>query len=144
MVLLGIKIKINNGIINYYSKPFVLSNDNNTFVAQLLRDIDFSFILKKNDIVELEVLIYPDRTFYQNLNSNNVQNHNLTTLGIYNFMFNNFNENYSSCEFKKTIFQKNLNNNLNVDICFSVIYIYSNDEYIISTPSLSGSSKYLE
>ena len=45
-------------------------------------------------MVELEVLIYPDRTFYQNLNSNNVQNHNLTTLGIYNFMFNNFNENY--------------------------------------------------
>ena len=144
MVLIGIKIKINEGSINYYSKPFLLDYDKDIFIAQLIRDVDFSFLLKKNDNVELEILIYPNKTIYQDLNIKNSEHHNLTVLGIYNFIFHNFNENYDSYEFKKTSFNKTLNNELNLEIFFSVIYIESNNEYIISTPTLRGFKKYLE
>jgi hypothetical protein len=144
MVLIGIKIKINEGTLNYYSKPFILDYSNDLFIAQLIRDVDFSFLLKKNDSVELQILVYPNRTIYQNLNIKNIEQHNLTVLGMYNFIFHNFNENYDSYEFKKTSFNKTLNNELNLEIFFSVIYIESNNEYIISTPTLRGFKKYLE
>jgi hypothetical protein len=144
MTLIGIKVKINEGTINYYSKPFLLDYDEDLFIAQLIRDVDFSFLLKKNDSVELQILVYPNRTIYQNLNIKNIEHHNLRILGTYNFIFHNFNENYDSYEFKKTSFNKKLNNELNLEIFFSVIYIETNNEYIISTPTLRGSTKYLE
>jgi hypothetical protein len=143
MTLIGIKVKINEGTINYYSKPFLLDYDEDLFIAQLIRDVDFSFLLKKNDSVELQILVYPNRTIYQNLNIKNIEHHNLRILGTYNFIFHNFNENYDSYEFKKTSFNKKLNNELNLEIFFSVIYIETNNEYIISTPTLRGSTKYL-
>jgi len=144
MVLIGIKIKINEGTLNYYSKPFILDYSNDLFIAQLIRDVDFSFLLKKNDSVELQILVYPNRTIYQNLNIKNTEHHKLSVLGSYNFIFHNFNENYDSYEFKKTSFNKKLNNELNLEIFFSVIFIETNNEYIISTPTLRGSTKYLE
>ena len=144
MTLIGIKVKINEGTINYYSKPFLLDYDEDLFIAQLIRDVDFSFLLKKNDSVELQILVYPNRTIYQNLNIKNIEHHNLRILGTYNFIFHNFNENYDSYEFKKTFFNKKLNNELNLEIFFSVIYIETNNEYIISTPTLRGSTKYLD
>jgi hypothetical protein len=144
MTLIGIKVKINEGIINYYSKPFLLDYDKDLFIAQLIRDVDFSILLKKNDSIELQILVYPNRTIYQNLNIKNSEHHNLAVLGTYNFIFHNFNENYDLYEFKKTSFNKTLNNELKLEIFFSVIYIDSNDEYIVSTPTLRGSKKYLE
>lgn len=143
MILIGIKIKINEGTINYYSKPFLLDYNKDLFIAQLIRDVDFSLLLKKNDNMELQILVYPNRTIYQKLNINNTDDHNLRILGTYNFIFQNFNENYDSSEFKKTLFNEILNNQLNLEIFFSVIYIEKNNEYIISTPTLQGSKDYL-
>ena len=137
-MLVGIKIQINDSSINYYSKPFILSFYDDTFNAQLIRDVDFSILIKKYDNVSLEIIEYSNKTDFYRLNTQNIEDHKCRILNKSNFIFENFDEKYESPDFQKSLFIKELSDIDNLTVAFTTILTNNDDKYILTTPIITG------
>lgn len=140
-MILGIAMKSND--VYSYSKPFILNNElKDKFIAQLIRDIDFSILLKKGEEVVLDIIIYPNKNSYYEANSKNTNNNLFKKLGSYNLLFENI-EDTEFHGFKKGYFKKVLDQENDLSITFSTIYRKSDNDYIVSTPLIHGNKNYL-
>ena len=140
-MFLGIAIK-NNGMYSY-SKPFILNNElKDKFIAQIIRDVDFSILLKNGEMIILDIVIYPNKYSYYEANSKNTSNNLFKKLGSYNLLFEN-NEDINFQDFKKGYFKKLLDQENNLNISFSTIYMKDEDKYIVTTPLIYGNKSYL-
>lgn len=141
-MFLGLCIKKND--INHYSKPFFLNDtDENIFIAQIIRDVDFSLFINLNDMFELTVIIYPMKDSYYNANKNNLDPTTFKVLGKYNIIFDKIDNLIILDNFKKGVLKKRLDDNYDVDIEFSIILMKNNEDYILSTPFIKGNKNYL-
>ena len=141
-MFLGLCIKKNE--INHYSKPFFLNDtDENIFIAQIIRDVDFSLIINLNDIFELTVIIYPMKDSYYSANKNNLDPTTFKVFGKYNIIFDKIDNLIILDNFKKGVLKKRLDDNYEVDIEFSIILMKNNEDYILSTPFIKGHKNYL-
>ena len=140
-MFLGIAIK-NNGMYSY-SKPFILNNElKDKFIAQIIRDVDFSILLKNGEMIILDIVIYPNKYSYYEANSKNTSNNLFKKLGSYNLLFEN-NEDINFQDFKKGYFKKLLDQENNLNISFSTIYMKDEDKYIVTPPLIYGNKSYL-
>jgi len=140
-MILGIAVK-NNGLYSY-SKPFILNNElKDKFIAQLIRDIDFSILLKNNENIILDIIIYPNKNSYYEANSKYTNNNLFKKLGSYNLLFQNI-EDTNFQGFKKGYFKKILNQDYDLTISFTTIYRKEEDDYIVTTPLIYGNKDYL-
>jgi hypothetical protein len=139
-MLLGIVIKRKN--IYYYSKPLVLNVEKDFFVAQLLRDVDFSIILRKDEPITLDIVIYPKGDSYIDANINNEYNNIFKKIGSYDLIFDHLVEDYLLNGLKKCTYRKILDEEDNINITLNAVSI-KNNNYIVSTPLLNGSKNYL-
>ena len=141
-MFLGLCIKKDD--INHYSKPFFLNDtDKNIFIAQIIRDVDFSLFINLNDIFELTIIIYPMKDSYYNANKNNLDPTSFKVLGKYNIIFDKIDDIIILDNFKKGILKKRLDDNYDIDIEFSIILMKNNEDYILSTPIIKGNKNYL-
>ena len=140
-MILGIAIK-NNGMYSY-SKPFLLNNElKDEFIAQLIRDVDFSILLKNGEMIILDIVIYPNKNSYYEANSKNTSNNLFKKLGSYNLLFESI-EDTNFHGFKKGYFKKLLDQDNNLTISFTTIYRKNEDNYIVTTPVIYGNKNYL-
>jgi hypothetical protein len=141
-MLLGIHIKLND--TNLYSKPFIFNQNNGSFIAQMIRDIDFSFLIKKNQEFILNIIQYEHKNSYYELNKMNKEASDSVKFGTYNLIFDEVLDNSCMNDFEKGFFKKILDENHNITLIFSVIHRKDEDDYIFSTPSIIGNSSFLE
>jgi len=140
-MILGIAIK-NNGMYSY-SKPFILNNElKDKFIAQLIRDVDFSILLKNGEMIILDIIIYPNKSSYYEANSKNTSNNLFKKLGSYNLLFESIEDN-NFYGFKKGYFKKLLHEEYDLNISFTTIYRSNEDNYIVTTPVIYGNKNYL-
>ena len=140
-MILGIAIK-NNGMYSY-SKPFILNNElKDNFIAQLIRDVDFSILLKNGEMIILDIIIYPNKSSYYEANSKNTSNNLFKKLGSYNLLFESI-EDTNFYGFKKGYFKKLLDEEYDLNISFTTIYRSNEDNYILTTPVIYGNKNYL-
>jgi len=136
-MLLAIKVERGDNI--HYSKPFFLNNElEEFFVAQIIRDVDFSFIVEQGDDFILTILSYHDKNDYYRLNTNVKPSKEPEILGIYPIFFKNNNENLI-----ETYFNSVLDPDHNLKITFNVRYRKIENDYILSTPTLYGTKKFI-
>lgn len=145
-MLLGICIKRNN--IYHYSKPFIVNNyvdniGNNVFCAQIMRDIDFSVLLELNDNIVIDIIIYPNKMSSYDANLKNKDPDLFTKLGSYNVVFNNIIEKTCIDNFEKGKYCLKLDNPYNLEIEFTTIIRQRERDYIITTPTITGNSNFL-
>jgi hypothetical protein len=141
-MFLGICVKYNN--INNYSKPFYFKEiDKKSFIAQIIRNIDFSLIINLNDTFELYIINYPKKDSYYIANKKNMQPNNFNILGKYIINFDKINDICILSDFKKGNFKYNLEINYELIIDFSVL-ITNNMNYIISNPCLQGNMDFFK
>jgi len=137
-MLLAIKVERNS--YTHYSKPFFLNNDQDKiFVAQIIRDVDFSFIIENSEQFILSILLYHEKNDYYKLNSNINLTKEPKIIGIYKLFFKNNNDNYSQTHFNSV-----LDNEYNLKITFNMRYRKIENDYILSTPTLYGNKKFIE
>ena len=144
---MNIGLCVNSNAINKYSKPFIVNMyPDNTFIAQIIRDIDFSFYVKYNEKLEISVIIYPSKTSYYDANLNNSNPNIFTIIGTYNIIFDEISNKSTFNDSIKGTLTKLLNTNLNIELTFNIILdkTQKNDTYIFSTPFLNGNTKYLQ
>ena len=141
-MLLGIHIKLND--TNLYSKPFIFNQNNGSFIAQMIRDIDFSFLIKKNQEFLLNIIQYEHKNSYYELNKMNKECVDSMKFGKYHLIFDEVLDNSCMNNFEKGVFKKILDENHNITLIFSVIRRKEEDDYIFSTPSIIGNSSFLE
>ncbi len=140
-MLLGISIKKNN--IYSYSKPFILNTElKDKFIAQLIRDVDFSILIKEHEMITLDIIIYPNKKSYYEANLKDGSTNLFKKLGSYNLLFENI-EDTNFYGFKKGYFKKLLNEENNLSITFSTVYREDEKDYIISNPLIYGNKSYL-
>jgi len=142
-MLLGICIQKKN--INHYSKPFILNDiDDTFFIAQILRDVDYCTIMELNEIFDISIVIYPEKTSFYDGNSKNLDPSTFKLLGKYRISFNVIKESFSLSDFKKGTFSKKLDNSYDLEINFSTILKDNNNhEYFLLTPSIYAKKSYL-
>ena len=140
MLLIGIVIKSKS--IFYYSKPMILNIEKDFFIAQLLRDVDFSIILKKDEPIILDIVIYPKSDSYIEANIKHQYNNIFEKVGSYNLLFDDLVEDYFLNGLKKCTYRKNLDECYNINITLNAILV-KNNNYIVSTPILNGNKNYL-
>jgi hypothetical protein len=141
-MFIGIKIIKKNKI--YYSRSMELHIDlnNHTFIAQCIRDIDYSLLINLDDKIILDIIVYPNKDSYYSANNLQLNKDGLQILGRYklSMLDNGRNEDFSDLSIRKYL--KNvLDNRYNLTIEFSLIK-YEND-YILSTPFVEGNENYL-
>ena len=141
-MLLGIHIKLND--TNLYSKPFIFNQNNGSFIAQMIRDIDFSFLIKKNQEFILNIIQYEHKNSYYELNKMNKEASDSKIFGTYNLIFDEVLDNSCMNDFEKGFFKKVLDENHNITLTFSVVNRKDEDDYIFSTPLIIGNSSFLE
>ena len=144
-MILGMCVKSNQ--TNKFTKPFIINYiPDNLFIAQIIRDVDFSFYAKYNEELEINILSYPDRTSYGYANINNSEPEKFNVIGKYNIIFDEIHNKINFCDTIKGMLIKSLHPNLGINITFNVILDKSqnDDTYILSTPCFSGPKKYLE
>jgi hypothetical protein len=140
-MLLGIHVKLNDS--NLYSKPFLFNKNKDSFICQMLRDVDFSFLIKKNDNFVLNIIKYDEKDSYYHLNRNNKECDDSYKLGTYNLVFDEVFESMSMGDFEKGIFKKILDLDKNLVIVFSAIMRKDDSDYIFSTPLITGNNLFL-
>jgi len=141
-MFLGLCIKKDE--INNYCKPFFFNDiDENIFIGQIIRDVDFSLIINLNDMFELTIIIYPMKDSYYSANKNNLDPNTFKVLGTYNIIFDKISDIIILGNFKKGVLKKRLDDNYDIDIEFSVILMKNKEDYILSTPYIKGNKKYL-
>lgn len=141
-MLLGIHIKLNDA--NLYSKPFLLNTHNDSFIAQVIRDIDFSFLMKKKENFLLNIIKYTNKNSFYEFNKHNKECEDSIKIGSFNLIFDEVSENMSIGDFEKGIFKKVLDEQMNLVIIFSVIHRKDEDDYIFSTPMVTGNNSFLK
>ncbi len=139
---IGICIKLNNKYT--FSKPFYINITDNDFIAQILRDVDYSVMLNESEEFTLFVIKYPKKTSYINANENPNLISSFEILGEYTIKTNNMNHEYSIKNMDKYTLTKTLNNELNTTIRFSIIKQKNKSNCILSLPTIIGNIKYLE
>ena len=133
-------IKVERSDYTHYSKPFFLNNDTDKFfIAQIIRDVDFSFIIENSEQFILTILLYHEKNDYYKLNSNINLAKEPKILGIYQLFFKNNNHNYLQTHFNDV-----LDNEYNLKITFNMRYRKIENDYILSTPTLYGNKKFIE
>lgn len=133
-------IKVERGDYTHYSKPFFLNTESDrVFVAQIIRDVDFSFIVEQADDFILTILSYNDKNDYYRLNTNVKPSKDPIILGIYPIFFKNNNENLIETHFNTV-----LDKEYDLKITFNVRYRKIENDYILSTPTLNGTKKFIE
>lgn len=137
-MIIGIYIKINDN--NYYSKPLIINDNSDIFIAQLIRDVDFSFIANKNDNIYMEIIEYPNKNSYYDANIKN--NINFKKFGSYIFIFDGIQNLNKKIDFVTDSFSINLNEINNLKITFHVVYRKIEDDYILSTPIITCRKTY--
>ena len=137
-MLLAIKVERNDN--THYSKPFFLNIESDrVFVAQIIRDVDFSFIVEQESDFILTILSYYDKNDYYRLNTNIKPSKQPTIFGIYPIFFKNNNENFIESHFNSV-----LDKEYDLKITFNVRYRKIENDYILSTPTLYGTNKFIE
>lgn len=121
-----------------YSNPLYIDYDQKYFLAQSIRDIDFSMIVKSGDIIEIYFLEYTKKN-YQKCNINNIspQDSNMKILGNYSFTFNAQNNLY------KNNMEIVLNSNDNLTLNITYFLRESENDYILTTPLIKGNINYI-
>ena len=137
-MILGIYIKINNN--KYYSKPLIINDNSDIFIAQLIRDVDFSFIANKNDNIYMEIIEYPNKKSYYDANIKN--NINFKKFGSYIFVFDGIQNLNNKQDFVTDIVSVNLNEMHNLKVTFHIVYRKIENDYILSTPIISCKKEY--
>ena len=141
-MIVGIAIK-NNGMYSY-SKPFILNYElKDKFIGQIIRDVDFSILLKNGEMIILDIIIYPNKNSYYEANSKNTSNNLFKKLGSYNLLFESIENNNNFQDFKKGYFKKLLDQDNDLNISFSTFYRKVEDNYIVTTPVIYGNKNYL-
>ena len=140
-MFLGICIKYNNTY--RYSKPFFLNIDDDTFIAQIIRDVDYSFLINLNDTFELNVIIYPRNDSYFEANKDNIEPINFKILGKYTVNTDNIKFSTTYNNFNKGSLIKKLDNQYDVNIEFSILLLENKKDYMLSTPCITGNRNYL-
>lgn len=141
-MFLGLCMKRNN--INYYTKPFFL-NDNNedSFIGQIIRDVDFSLYIKLNDIFEISIIIYPEKDSYYIANKNNLEPDIFKILGKYPIVLDKIDDMIVFDNVKKGVIRKKLDEVYDINIEFSVILMKNGLDYILSHPYIYGKNNFL-
>jgi hypothetical protein len=140
-MILGICIK-NEETYNYSKALFLDSTNDKYFIAQSIRDIDFSIIVKSMDNLKIYIIEYPKNDFYKKCNIDNInpERSNIKILGNYSFRFEPDQNNVDEINNKKNIvIPLDKEYELNIDMS----YILYNSDYILTTPYISGNKSYL-
>ena len=144
-MILGICIK-NEETYNYSKALFLDSTNDKYFIAQSIRDIDFSIIVKSMDNLKIFIIKYSKSDFYKKCNIDNInpERSNIKILGNYSFIFEPEQNNTTIINNKinnkkKLLIQLDKEYELNIDMS----YILYNDDYILTTPYISGNKNYL-
>lgn len=137
-MILGIYIKINDN--NYYSKPLIINDNSDIFIAQSIRDVDFSFIANKNDNIYMEIIEYPNKNSYYDANIKN--NINFKKFGSYSFIFNGIQNLNKNLDFITDNLSLILNEIHNLKVTFHIVYRKIENDYILSTPIISCENEY--
>jgi len=125
-----------------YSKPFILNTeDEKSFIAQIIRDVDFDIIVDKNEIIHIQIVKYPKKMSYYEANIEGV-NHNFKILGTYDILCDKLNNDYIFQNRAHGNFQTILDNDFNLELFFSFT-IYEK-KYLLVTPMLTGDINYLK
>jgi len=139
VILIGLVIIRNNTY--KYSKPFILNTEDETsFVAQIIRDVDFDIIVDKNEIINIQIVKYPKKMSYYEANVAGV-NHNFNIFGTYNIICDKLNNDYIFQKRAHGEFHTILDNDFNLKLLFSFT-IYEK-KYLLVTPMLTGDISYL-
>ena len=139
VILIGIVLIRDNTY--KYSKPFILNTeDEKTFVAQIIRDVDFDIMVNKNEIINIQIVKYPTKMSYYKANVEGV-NHNFKILGTYNILCDKLNHDYIFQKRAHGDFKTILDNEFNLELFFSFT-IYEK-KYLLVTPMLIGDISYL-
>lgn len=142
-MILGLCIKKENTY--NYCKPFILNKSGeDSFIGQILRDIDFSIFVSSNDSLDLYIIIYPNKDSFYDANKNNIDPNLFKILGNYPIILDNLDKLIIYHDINKGFFNKLLDINNNIEIEFSIIYHKKNESYILSTPCIKGNLKYLK
>jgi hypothetical protein len=141
-MFLGLCIKNNNNY--HYCRPFFINKDDNIFIGQIIRDVDFSIIVKLNEIIDLSIIVYPNKKSYHIANKNKLNPEKFKILGKYILFIDTISDIVILNNFNKGVIKKRLDNNHNVDIEFSMILMENKEYYILSTPYIKGNKSYLD
>jgi hypothetical protein len=129
--------------IHHYCKPFILNHDNeNNFIGQIIRDVDFSLFIKLNDIYELSIIVYPEKNSYYYANKNNINVNTFKVLTKCIFAIDNIEDIQITDLLKKGILRKKINETYDVNIEFYIM-LTNNVDLILSTPFIKGHRDYL-
>lgn len=141
---IGICVNRENDNTYMYSKPFVMNIQNNSFVGQIIRDIDFSFYAKYNEKLDVSVIKYNSPTCYRKGNQNNLNPSEFRVVGQYNVYFDEITNKINFNGSIKGALTKIINEKHNIELTFNVILDkqQEDDMYIVSTPSITGSLSY--
>jgi len=143
---LGICIYQNNTY--HYTKPFLYNSENKDyFVAQLIRDVDFSLIVELDEFLKIHLIKYKKKDSYLQFNENNICPFNvldkIVILGSYDIYINSFEKYDSSLEYIKSRLFRKLDDIIDLNIEFTVIQRILEKDYILCTPKITGKKYFL-
>jgi len=127
----------------YYSKPLIINILDNNFTGTLIRDIDYSFLLKLNDSIIIYIIEYPTAKYYYQCNNNNILDNKVKVIRNFEVIFSDIEELDYNTIFKKGTFSKNLDDDNELKIKFTTFYRSTENDYILSNPYISGLKKIL-
>lgn len=123
----------------YFSRPLLIQYDKDTFMANILRDIDFSLLMSNNEEFKIYVVMYPDEKYYLKGSMNKVK-----ILLCNNLKLDNIVDNTVIDDFRKGTYKTNLIvNNYSIELILTTIYRKEEKDYIVSNPYLYGKKSFL-
>jgi len=125
-----------------YSKPFILNTeDEKSFIAQIIRDVDFDITVSKNEIIHIQMVQYPKLRSYYELNIEG-KKHDFKIFGTYDILCDKLNNDYIFQKRAHGQFDTILDNDFNLKLFFS--YTIYEKKYLLMTPMLTGDISYLK
>jgi hypothetical protein len=132
----------------HYSPPLIIHKFNDLdhkqcFLAQLIRDVDFSFYYEKGEKIELEIMVYPDKNTHRLLNNGrSINTDSIKILGKYELNGSNIEFNFINTKINKSGKLKKYIMEDSLEIEFTTFNTEDN-LFIISTPSIKGYMSFL-
>jgi len=133
----------------HYSPPLIIHKFNDwdhkkCFLAQLIRDVDFSFYYEKEEKIELEILVYPDKNTHRLLNNGRcINTDSIKILGKYELNGSNIEFNFINTKINKSGKLKKKFTDEYLEIEFTTFNTEDN-LFIVSTPSIKGYMSFLD
>lgn len=133
----------------YYSPSLIIHKFNDfdhkkCFLAQIIRDVDFSFYYEKGEKIELEILVYPEKNTYRLLNSGrSVNTDSIKILGKYQLNESDIEFNFVNTKINKSGKLKKKITEEYIEIEFTTFNTEDN-MFIVSTPSIKGYMSFLD